>query len=87
MEYTALQLFLKELGPVWYMCLKIENCCLKIFVEIHVGEKNALKCVKCCLKIENCCLKSQTKHPLIFLKEEESNAILWYQYFKLILSF
>ena len=29
----------KYLGPVWYVCLKIENCCLKIFVEIRVGEK------------------------------------------------
>ena len=27
------------LGPVWYMCLKTENCCLKIFMEIRVGEK------------------------------------------------
>ena len=27
------------LGPVWYMCLKIENYCLKIFVEMRVGEK------------------------------------------------
>ena len=27
------------LGPVWYVCLKTENCCLKIFVEIRVGEK------------------------------------------------
>ena len=27
------------IGPVWYMCLKIENCCLKIFVEIRVGKK------------------------------------------------
>ena len=27
------------LGPVWYMCLKIENYCLKIFVEIRMGEK------------------------------------------------
>ena len=27
------------LGPVWYMCLKIKNCCLKIFMEICVGEK------------------------------------------------
>ena len=26
-------------GPVWYMCLKTENCCLKIFVEKRVGEK------------------------------------------------
>ena len=26
-------------GPVWYMCLKTENCCLKIFLEIRVGEK------------------------------------------------
>ena len=28
-----------HLGPVWYMCLKTENCCLKIFVKIRVGEK------------------------------------------------
>ena len=26
-------------GSVWYMCLKTENCCLKIFVKIRVGEK------------------------------------------------
>ena len=31
--------FTKYLGPVWYMCLKTENCCLKIFVKIRVGEK------------------------------------------------
>ena len=30
---------LKYLGPVWFMCLKTENCCLKTFVEIRVGEK------------------------------------------------
>ena len=30
---------LRDLGPVWYMCLKTENCCLKTFVEIRVGEK------------------------------------------------
>ena len=29
----------ENLGPVWYMCLKTENCCLKSFVEIRVGEK------------------------------------------------
>ena len=29
----------RYIGPVWYMCLKIKNCCLKTFVEIHVGEK------------------------------------------------
>jgi len=28
-----------NLGPVWYMCLKTENCCLKTFMEICVGEK------------------------------------------------
>ena len=28
-----------QLGPVWYMCLKTENCCLKIFLKIHVDEK------------------------------------------------
>ena len=26
-------------GPVWYVCLKTENCCLKTSVEIRVGEK------------------------------------------------
>ena len=30
---------LRHLGSVWYMCLKTENCCLKIFVEIRVGVK------------------------------------------------
>ena len=25
--------------PVWYVCLKTEKCCLKIFMEIRVGEK------------------------------------------------
>ena len=25
--------------PVWYMCLKTENCSLKTFVEIRVDEK------------------------------------------------
>ena len=29
----------RDEGPVWYMCLKIENCCLKTFVEICVSEK------------------------------------------------
>ena len=29
----------KTFRAVWYMCLKTENCCLKIFVEIRVGEK------------------------------------------------
>ena len=29
----------KHNGPVWYMCLKIENCCLKTFMEKRVGEK------------------------------------------------
>ena len=31
--------FWDHLGSVWYMYLKTENCCLKIFVEIRVGEK------------------------------------------------
>ena len=30
---------LKFLGYVWYMCLKIENYCLKTFVEICVDKK------------------------------------------------
>ena len=52
------------------MCLKTENCYLKIFVEIRVNEKSVLKCVQYCLKTENSCLKSQTKHPLSFLEKE-----------------
>ena len=28
-----------SLELVWYMCLKTKNYCLKIFVEIRVGEK------------------------------------------------
>ena len=31
--------FLRDLGPVWYMCLKTENCYLRIFIKIRVGEK------------------------------------------------
>ena len=30
---------LEELGGVWYIHLKIENCCLKTCVKIRVGEK------------------------------------------------
>ena len=29
----------KQYGPVWYVCLKTKNCCLKTFIEIRVGEK------------------------------------------------
>ena len=28
-----------KFGSVWYICLKTENCYLKTFVEIRVGEK------------------------------------------------
>ena len=28
-----------DLGPVWSVYLKTENCCLKTFIEIRVGEK------------------------------------------------
>lgn len=31
--------FFHTLGGVWYIYLKIENCCLKIYVEICVGKK------------------------------------------------
>ena len=37
--YIKLSTMLNHFGPVWYTCLKTENCCLKIFVEIRVGEK------------------------------------------------
>ena len=33
------KIFRHHLGSVWYICLKTENCCLKTFVEIRVGEK------------------------------------------------
>ena len=38
-SFVGSPLFFPFLGPVWYMCLKIENCCLKTFVEIRVDEK------------------------------------------------
>ena len=31
--------YINKYWPVWYVCLKTENCCLKIFIEIRVGEK------------------------------------------------
>ena len=34
-EHTMLRL----LGAIWYVCLKTENCSLKIFMEIRVSEK------------------------------------------------
>ena len=35
------KIFLKMdgLGPVWYVCLKTENCYLKTFVKIRVDKK------------------------------------------------
>ena len=33
------RLFLSYIGPIWYVCLKTENYCLKTFVKIRVGEK------------------------------------------------
>ena len=33
------KLKVKDLGLVWYMCLKTENCYLKTFMEIRMGEK------------------------------------------------
>ena len=40
-KYSSFLAFKKAsyIGPVWYMCLKTENCYLKTFVEIRVGEK------------------------------------------------
>ena len=32
-------LIIRDLEPVWYVCLKTKNCCLKTFVKIRVGEK------------------------------------------------
>ena len=39
MSFVRVSCGQNRLGPVWYMCLKTENCCLKTFVEIRVGEK------------------------------------------------
>ena len=36
---VLLQELIGDLGSVWYVCLKTENCCLKIFIEIRVDEK------------------------------------------------
>ena len=33
------KLFFRRSGSVWYVCLKIENCCLKTFVEIRIDKK------------------------------------------------
>ena len=41
------------------VCLKTENRCLKIILEIRVDKK-------CCLKTKNDCLKTQTKYPYVF---------------------
>ena len=48
---------------IWYICLKTENGCLKIFIKIRVGEKNVWKCVKYYLKTENSCLKNTNQTP------------------------
>ena len=37
--YKMIKIPLEPLGYVWYICLKTENCYLKIFMEIHVDEK------------------------------------------------
>ena len=36
------------------MCLKTENCCLKIFVEIHVGEKMCENTCNIVEKLKTC---------------------------------
>ena len=46
------------------MYLKIENYCLKIFVEIYVDEKNIWKYIKCCLKTKYYYIETLIKHPL-----------------------
>ena len=51
------------LGPVWYTCLKTENCYLKSFIKIRVGKKSGWKYVKCYLKTKNYYLETFTKHP------------------------
>ena len=38
-DHMIKKIKIKTQGPVWYMCLKTENCYLKIFIEIRVGEK------------------------------------------------
>ena len=37
--WRAEHAMLRLLGAVWYVCLKTENCSLKIFMEIRVSEK------------------------------------------------
>ena len=38
-KWKAVRCFKINLWSVGYVCLKIENCYLKIFLEIRVGEK------------------------------------------------
>ena len=56
------------LGPVWYICLKTENCYLKTFVEICVGEKvcgNTRNVIK---KLKIVVWKHSPNTPLSFQK-------------------
>ena len=39
MKIVLKNIFMCLVGPVWYVCLKTKNCCLKTFIEIRVGEK------------------------------------------------
>ena len=39
LENSFIQKTERTLRTIWYMCLKTEICCLKIFMKIRVGEK------------------------------------------------
>ena len=56
---------LTQLGSVWYMYLKTENCCLKIFVEIRVGEKMCENAWNVVWKLKMVVWKHKPNTPLI----------------------
>ena len=49
------------------MCLKIKNYSLKIFMKIHVSDKNVLQYRKYYFKTENIWLKTQSKYTLNYV--------------------
>ena len=74
--------FTSGLGPVWYVCLKTENCCLKIFVEIRVGEKVPWNTVN---TIINCWCHEWCKRSQWLLNGQYSIILMTYNKFTITL--
>ena len=64
-------LLIKLFRSVWYMCLKIENCCLKIFVKIRVGEKVCRNAWNVVQKLKMVVWKYKPNTPFITLSLSE----------------